>query len=428
MSRPGAARSLRNRNFRLYLGGQGLSQVGTWFQMTAEIWAIVEITGSGKAVGLHSVLRFGPLMLFGIPGSLFSGRFNRRKFLIVTQSVYGFAALTLTVAAFAWSVTLALIYTMVAVQGLVNSIDNPVRRSFIRDMVTDGELPNALSLNSSMEVLTRTIGPAVGGVLIVTIGVPWCFAFNTLSFSAVLTSLFLMDRSRLRPEHRLTNEPGQLRAGFRYAWTNLLIRRTLMMSTVVFLFAWNWQVVLPVYSSRVLDGDASIYGLLVGLLGVGAFIGTLVVARVRAITGRFFRIVCITLASALTIAALAPSLPFAILGLALLGAAGTAFQIGALTRLQLESDDIMIGRILALYAVASVGAKPLSGILAGTVMDAASPRVAFGAGAVAVGVLATGLTLGRAGRSRASGAVDTRVIATDDDVAAGESMLDPSPR
>jgi len=149
---------------------------------------------------------------------------------------------------------------------------------------------------------------------------------------------------------------------------------------------------------------------------------------VRAITGRFFRIVCITLASALTIAALAPSLPFAILGLALLGAAGTAFQIGALTRLQLESDDIMIGRILALYAVASVGAKPLSGILAGTVMDAASPRVAFGAGAVAVGVLATGLTLGRAGRSRASGAVDTRVIATDDDVAAGESMLDPSPR
>jgi MFS family permease len=293
---------LRNRNFRLYLAGQGLSQFGTWFQLTAEIWLIVEITGSGKAVGLHSVLRFGPLLLFGIPGSLFSGRFARRRFLVATQSVYGVAALVLTVASFVWSPTLGLIYAMVGVQGLVNAIDNPVKRSFIRDMVTDEELSNALSLNSSMEVLTRTIGPAIGGVVIVIVGAPWCFAFNTLSFSAVLTSLCLMDRSKLRPPHRLTNEPGQLRAGFRYAWANRRIRRTLLMSTVVFLFAWNWQVVLPVYSSEVLDGDASVYGLLVGLLGVGAFIATLVVARVRTINGRYFRIVCALLAAALVIA------------------------------------------------------------------------------------------------------------------------------
>src|SRR5262245_57937969 len=161
MSRSGAARSLRNHNFRLYLAGQGLSQTGTWFQLTAEIWLIVEMTGSGKAVGLHSVLRFGPLMLFGIPGSLFSGRFDRRRFLIATQSIYGLAALTLTVATFVWSASLGLIYAMVAVQGLVNAIDNPVKRSFIRDMVTDDELANALSLNSSMEVLTRSVGPAI---------------------------------------------------------------------------------------------------------------------------------------------------------------------------------------------------------------------------------------------------------------------------
>src|SRR5262245_12270427 len=424
MSGSGAARSLRNRNFRLYLGGQGLSQVGTWFQLPAVIWLIVEMTGSGKAVGLHSVFRFGPLLLFGIPGSLFSGRFARRKFLIATQSVYGLAALTLTVASFVWSVSLALIYAMVLVQGLVNAIDNPVKRSFIRDMVSDEELPNALSLNSSMEVLTRTVGPAIGGVLIVAIGAQWCFAFNAASFSAVLTSLFLMDRSRLRKQHKLTREPGQLRAGFRYAWSNRRIRRTLLMSTVVFLFAWNWQVVLPVYSSEVLEGDASVYGLLVGLLGVGAFIGTLVVARVRTITGRFFRVVCAMLASALLIAALAPSLPVAVAGLALLGAAGTPFQTGAQTRLQLESDDIMIGRILALYAVASVGAKPLAGLLAGTIMDSFSPRAAFAVGAIAVGVLVTALTLGRATRSPAK-PVDEQAIVTDDDVAAGESLLDP---
>jgi MFS family permease len=276
-----------------------------------------------------------------------------------------------------------------------------------------------------MEVLTRTIGPAIGGVVIVLVGAPWCFAFNALSFSAVITSLIVMDRSALRPPHRLTNEPGQLRAGFRYAWANSRIRRTLLMSTVVFLFAWNWQVVLPVYSSEVLDGDASVYGLLVGLLGVGAFIATLVVARVRTINGRYFRIVCALLAIALVIAAAAPSLAIAIVGLALLGAAGTSFQIGAVTRLQLESDDIMIGRILALYAVASVGAKPLAGVMAGTVMDAISPRAAFAMGAIAVGVLVVVLTIGRSFRAVAPGSIDPHAIVTDDDVAAGEALLDP---
>ena len=235
-----------------------------------------------------------------------------------------------------------------------------------------------------------------------------------------------MDRSKLRTEHKLKREPGQLRAGFEYAWSNRRIRRTLLMSIVVFLFAWNWQVVLPVYATKVLDGDTSVYGLLVGLLGVGAFVGTLVVARVRSITGRFFRIVCAALASSLLIAAVAPSLLVAVAGLALLGAAGTSFQIGAQTRLQLESDDIMIGRILALYAVCSVGAKPLAGLLAGTVMDAFGARAAFALGGVAVGVLVIGLTLGRATRVSPTGHVDEHVIVTDDDVVAGESILDPT--
>ena len=391
----GAARSLHNRNFRLYVMGQGLSQFGSWFQLTAEIWLIYELTGKGTAVALHSVLRFGPLILLGIPGSLFSGRFNRRYFLAASQSVYGLAALTIAVAAFAWSVTLPLIYGMVLVQGLVFSIENPVKRAFLRDMVSGDELPNAQSLNSSMEVLSRAIGPAIAGVVIVTIGVEWCFAINAVSYTAVLTSLFLMDRAALRPDRRLTRESGQLRAGFEYMWANRRIRRIVLMWVVVSLLAWNWQVVLPDYAVRVLGGDASVYGMLVGLLGVGAFAGTLVVARLTRISGRFFRVVCILFAAGLAIAAASPSLPFAIVGLALLGAAGTAFQIGALTRVQLESDDLMIGRILAIYAVVSVGTKPFAAVLAGVIMDNTSPRVPFAVGAVAMALLATGLALRR---------------------------------
>lgn len=316
-------------------------------------------------------------------------------FLAASQSVYGLAALTIAVAAFGWSVTLPLIYGTVLVQGLVFSIENPVKRAFLRDMVSGDELPNAQSLNSSMEVLSRAIGPAIAGVVIPTIGVKWCFAINAVSYTAVLTSLFLMDRAALRPDRRLTREPGQLRAGFEYLWANRRMRRIVLMAVVVSLMAWNWQVVLPVYAVKVLGGDASVSGLLVGLLGAGAFAGTLVVARLTRISGRFFRVVIMLLAAALAIAAASPSLPFAIVGLALLGAAGTAFQIGSLTRLQLESDDLMIGRVLAIFAVVSVGTKPIAALLAGIITDTTSPRVAFAVGAVAMAVTATVLTLRR---------------------------------
>ena len=204
-----------------------------------------------------------------------------------------------------------------------------------------------------------------------------------------------MDRAALRPDRRLTREPGHLRAGFEYLWANRRMRRIVLMAVVVSLLAWNWQVVLPVYAVKVLGGDASVYGLLVGLLGAGAFAGTLVVARLTRISGRFFRVVMMLLAAALAIAAASPSLPFAIVGLALLGAAGTAFQIGSLTRLRLESDDLMIGRVLAIFAVVSVGTKPIAALLAGIITDTTSPRVAFAVGAVAMAVTATVLTLRR---------------------------------
>jgi MFS family permease len=388
-------RSLRNPNFRLYLTGQGLSQIGTWFQLTTEMWVIFELTGSGKALGVHSILRFGPLMLVGIPGTLFSGRFDRRKFLIATSSFYGLVTLTMAIVGWTWSVSLPLIYIGVFIQGVLFSLYNPVRRAFIRDLTNDANMSNSMSLNSSMEVLTRTIGPALAGIMIVTIGAPWCFALNALSFSAFVTALVLMDTTKLRPAQRMNRESGQIRAGFRYAWSNRRIRRTLAMTTVVFVFIWNWQVILPVYASEELGGDASLYGLLVALLGLGAFIGTLVVARLTTITGRYFRIVSAFLAVALLITATAPSLAFAVLGLALIGAAGTAFQIGAITRLQLECDDLMSTRVLALSSVTSTGAKPVMGILAGSIMDSADSRVAFGVGAAAAACLLLFLTLSR---------------------------------
>jgi MFS family permease len=149
------------------------------------------------------------------------------------------------------------------------------------------------------------------------------------------------------------------------------------MVTVLGLSGLNWNVILPVYSTKAFNGDASQYGLLVGILGVGAFVGGLVVARVSRITGRHFRDSGALMAGAFVVVALAPSLPVVIIGLALLGAAATSFQNLAQTRLQLEADDAFSGRILAIYSVALVGTKPIGGLLVGVTMDVAGPRIAF---------------------------------------------------
>jgi MFS family permease len=393
--RRGTLRSLRNRNFRLYLVGQGLSQTGTWFQQTAEIWVILQITGSGTAVGMHSVLRFGPLLLLGIPAGLLTDRHNRWRLLITTQTAYAVAAAILALASFHSYPSLYLIYGMVLVQGIINAIDNPLRRSFVRDLVTDEELTNAVSLNSTVATVARFVGPAIGGVLIALVGVPWCFAINAISYGAVLLSLFLLDQRSFRATVLVSRARGQLREGFRYAMHNRRIGRTLIMVALLGTFVWNWNVILPLYATDTFHGGATLYGWLLSLLSLGSFVGALLAARLVRVSGAFFRLTGALLAVGLVAAALAPCLPLAIVGLVVLGAASTSFMVGAQAHLQLESDDAMSGRILALFSVGFVGTRPIGGIVTGWVMDLSGPRLAFGMGAVVTASMVLALLLRR---------------------------------
>lgn len=381
-----AGRSLRNRNFRVFLIGQGLSNTGMWVQQTAELWVILQLTGSGAALGLHSLLRFGPILVFGVYGGLFTDRIDRRKLLIATQGLHTVSTTTLTIAAWLGSASLPLIYGVVLAQGLVNAVDNPLRRGFIRDLSSDEELANAVSLNGTMGTVTRTIGPAIGGLLITAFGVEWCFGINAVSYVAVLASLFMIDRGALRPFQPVLRGPGQLREGFRYALGSDWIRTTLILVAVLSTFAWNWNVLLPVYATATFGGDASLYGLLQSLLSIGSFVGALAIARVVRPQGRHLIVWGGILAASLAVTATAPVLAVGIAGLVLLGMAGTSFTIAAQARLQINVDDAMSGRIMALFTVGWVGSKPVGGLIGGWIMDAGGPRAAFGVGGVMVGL------------------------------------------
>ena len=404
-SRGRALRSLRNRNYSLYITGHVISQTGNWFQTTAEIWLVFLITNSATAVGVHSVLRFGPLMLFGIPGGLVMDRYDHIRLFMLTQGISGLVGVALAVAAFSSSPSLLLIYVLVGLRGIVFAIDNPLRRVIIRDLVPDRDLSNAVSLNSSANTIARTLGPAIAGILIATVGVAWCFTINAVSFLPVFVTLAMVDRAKLRPAVVAARARGQVREGLRYAMRTRRIRRTLLLVAILGLYPLNWNVIVPVYALDTFGGGASLFGFMTSLMAVGAFVGATVIARLTGVVGAHFRIIGALMAAAFLVVAVAPALPVALVGLAVLGASLTSFQILANSRLQLESDDEMSGRILAIYSVALIGTRPIGGFVTGVIVDWAGPRTAFAASAAVVVIAVVTLALGSASRARFSRAV-----------------------
>src|SRR5690606_27029906 len=178
--------ALRNRNIRRYLIGQSFSLTGHWMQATAEAWLILELTGSGTALGVHSLIRFGPVLVFGVHGGLLTDRMERLK---ITPGLSALSAMALVAIVLSGNPSVIAVYAVGFFQGFVNAVDNPLRRGFIRDMSSDRERPNSVALNSTLATVYRTVGPALGGMTIAAFGTLWCFAANAVSYIAVFISL-----------------------------------------------------------------------------------------------------------------------------------------------------------------------------------------------------------------------------------------------
>jgi MFS family permease len=202
----------------------------------------------------------------------------------------------------------------------------------------------------------------------------------------------------MRPGHYEKEGGSQVFAGLKYAWENQRIRRTLAMVTVFGLFVVNWDVVLPLYATEEWAGNASLYGFFVSTIGIGSFLGAMVVLRVTRIAGSYFRWIGAVMSVAFAVVAFTPLLPIAFLGLAVVGAMGTAFQIFAQSRLQLEAEDRLSGRVLALYSIALVGMRPIGAPIMGTIVDTFGPRYALGFSATVMALMVITLLLTRPAR------------------------------
>lgn len=370
-------RSLGHPDYRRFMGGHAVSIIGTWMQRIAQDWLVLELTGSPVAIGTATALQFLPVLLLGMWGGVLADRFDRWKLVVGTQLVSGVLAAVLAVTTLLGATSLALVFVMAALLGLVTVVDGPARQAFLTDLVPPADHVNAQALNSTVHNSGRLIGPAVAGLVIAAAGAGPAFAVNAVSFVAVLVGLLRIDRTALHRTTRVARGPGQAREGLRYAWRHRELRAALFLVAVVGVFGQNFRVVLPVMATDVLDGDAATYGWLTAAMGLGAVLGAFGAAASERVTGRGLLAWTVVFAAVNLVAALAGQLTVALAALFLVGVANILFNTLARSLLRLHSAPGMQGRVMALHSLLFLGTTPIGAPLLGWVCDVAGVPWAF---------------------------------------------------
>jgi len=371
------------RNYRLYFAGQLISTTGTWMQSIAQAWLVLQITGSGVALGVTVALQFTPVLLVGAWGGLVADRVDKRRLLVATQAAAGVLALLLGTVTALGVVQLWMIFVLALGLGAVNAVDNPARRAFVVEMVGAEHVSNAVSLSSAMFMAARVIGPAIAGLVIAGLGVSWCFFANGVSYSAAVLAFMAMREKEFFAVEPVPKRKGQLREGLRYAWSTPALRLVLVLTAVIGTLAFNFQVVLPLLAKETFSGGAETLGVLYAFMSIGSVIGALVSAHEAQATQRFVLGAALAFGAALLVAAFAPTLTLEILVLVPVGAAGIAFTAMANGVLQTECAPEMRGRVAALFTVAFLGSTPIGGPIIGWISQQLGPRAGLWVGGAA---------------------------------------------
>jgi MFS family permease len=380
----GSFRALRSKPFRLYFIGQVASASGTFLQQTAIGWLVLQLTGSPASLGIVLAVGGIPSLLLGPFGGSLADRVDLRKLLIATQAAFGLLAGGLWAVAATGHATVELIIAINVVGGFVQIVDSPARQAFVSSLVEPADLTSAISLNGVVMNSARVVGPAVAGLLIVTVGTTVCFAVNALSYVAVIVALAILHPTGT-PRARGT-VPGGVRAGLRYVRGRQQLWLPLVMMAIVGLLSFNFAVILPVFAKTTFHGSGGTYGLLSTMLSVGSVLGSLGVGRIHHPRRPYLMCAAFAFAVCLGATAASPDVPFACVALLLTGVAAFSFVTLASTTLQLHSAPAYRGRVMALWVFVYLGTTPIGSIVTGWISSGPGPRIALvvGAGACLV--------------------------------------------
>ena len=376
-------RSLSVRNFRLFFVGQLISQIGTWLTQIALTLLVLHLTHSGIAIGALVACQFGPVLLLGAYGGLVADRADKRRLLLVTQTLQMLQSFTLGALAFMHHPPLAAFYITASAGGLLLAFDNPARRSFVPEMVPPEEVHNAVTLNSALMTSSRIFGPALAGVLVVTAGYGWAFTIDAISYLAVLAGLWMMRTEELFAPPRAVRGRGQVREGLRYVRTVGDLWVPMIMVALIGTLTFNFSVVLPLFVERTLHGSDGSFTAVYSVLSIGSFVGALVTAHRRSVEVRHVVMAAFGFGLAMLTFAAMPNLLSAFPVALLVGFTSIAFMTASTAIVQVRATPNMRGRVLALQSMVLIGSTPIGGPVMGAVCDAFGARTALVIGGVA---------------------------------------------
>jgi MFS family permease len=387
-------RSLRSFNYRLWFAGALVSNVGTWMQRTAQDWIVLtELTDhDAVAVGITMALQFVPQLLLLPWTGLIADSVDRRKLMLATQSTSAFLCLVLAVLVLTGTVELWHVYVLATLLGVAAAIDAPARQTFVAELVSDRELPNAVALNSASFHGARLAGPAVAGLLVAFAGAGWVFGLNAITFGAVIAAILTLRTSELRDAPRAKRAKGQLRAGFRYVRSRSDIVMILVIIFLLGTFGFNFAIFIATMSTVEFRRGAAEYGILSSVMAVGSLAGALLAARRDRPRMRVVVVAAGAFGLACTAAALAPSFELFAVCLTLVGLSSITLMTSANAYVQTTTPPMLRGRVMALYMAIFTGGTPIGAPLVGAVSNELGPRWALGVAAVA-GILAAAIAV-----------------------------------
>ena len=373
--------ALRHRNFKLFLAGQFVSLSGTWMQTVAQGWLVLQLTHSAFKVGLVTTVSTLPVLLFTLYGGVVADRVNKRRSLLLLQSLLLLEALALAALTATGRVTVGWVMALAAAQGLFSAFEIPIRQSFLSEMTGREDLMTAIALNSSVFNVTRVIGPAAAGLLIAAAGVAACFFVNAASYLAVLWMLAIM-RPPFAGASEAPTERSSFQGGLRYILDTPEPRLLTLLTTTFSIFGFSFAAMLPVYAAQVLGAGARGYGGLMSGVGIGAAAAALFVAAMGHRVHREGRVFAFAMlfGGALLATSLATTFIPAFVLLTMAGCTWALTAILTNTLLQTKAPDHLRGRVMGFYSFMVVGMSPFGALQAGWVSEHFGVRSSLGIG------------------------------------------------
>lgn len=371
--------SLRHRDFRCFIIGQAISVIGTWLQKTAQTWLLYTLTKSPLLLGLLGVFQFGPTLLFSAFSGAIVDRFPKKKLLYCTQITFMIQAFILFILVYTNHINYWSIFILAVISGFATTLDMPTRQSYFIELVGKEDLPNAVSLNSSIFNIAKIIGPSIAGIIMIKFGTSFCFFLNFLSFTAVLIGLFLIsakDKVSDKPHKNLLKE---VKDGLVYIRNNIKLVKVFIMMGIVCTFCMNIDVISPVFSKTILNRGANGYTFLLSAMGFGSLLGTFKMASTRKKNLNLKLLITAAFSTAIFQLLASFSSNYYLCAAFILGAgfANLAFLNGSNSILQLNTEDEYRGRVMSIYSLFNAGSVPIGNFFVGSVMNAFGGRAGF---------------------------------------------------